>query len=100
VTPPEPRRGPPGQAATGDVTACPVAPPLTAAVVIRIGTSGWSYGHWHPELYAPGLPARDRLARYAGAFATAEFNSSFYRWPRSAAFRGGARLRIRHRGHR
>ena len=29
-----------------------------------IGTSGWSYDHWHPELYPPGLPARDRLARY------------------------------------
>jgi uncharacterized protein YecE (DUF72 family) len=30
-----------------------------------IGTSGWSYGHWEPELYPPGLPPRDRLARYA-----------------------------------
>jgi uncharacterized protein YecE (DUF72 family) len=55
-------------------------------VVIRIGTSGWSYDHWHPELYPPGLPARDRLARYAAAFPTAELNSSFYRWPRPAAF--------------
>jgi hypothetical protein len=27
-------------------------------------------------------PAGDRLARYAAAFATAELNSSFYRWPR------------------
>ena len=57
-------------------------------MAIRIGTSGWSYDHWHPELYAPGLPARDRLAHYAGAFATAELNSSFYRWPRPAAFWG------------
>jgi uncharacterized protein YecE (DUF72 family) len=56
-------------------------------VVVRIGTSGWSYDHWHPELYPAGLPARDRLARYAGAFPTAELNSSFYRWPRPAAFR-------------
>jgi uncharacterized protein YecE (DUF72 family) len=55
-------------------------------VVIRIGTSGWSYDHWHPELYPPGLPPRDRLARYAAAFPTAELNSSFYRWPRPAAF--------------
>jgi hypothetical protein len=31
-------------------------------VVIRIGTCGWSYDHWQPELYAPGLPA----ARPAG----------------------------------
>ena len=57
-------------------------------MVIRIGTSGWSYEHWHPELYPPGLPARDRLARYAAAFPTAELNSSFYRWPQPAAFRG------------
>jgi uncharacterized protein YecE (DUF72 family) len=56
-------------------------------VVIRIGTSGWSYDHWHPELYTSGLPVRDRLARYAAAFPTAELNSSFYRWPRPAAFR-------------
>jgi uncharacterized protein YecE (DUF72 family) len=55
-------------------------------VVIRIGTSGWSYDHWHPELYPPGLPAGDRLARYADAFPAAELNSSFYRWPRPAAF--------------
>ncbi len=59
---------------------------LRGAVVIRIGTSGWSYDHWHPELYAPGLAARDRLARYAAVFDTAELNSSFYRWPRPAAF--------------
>jgi uncharacterized protein YecE (DUF72 family) len=55
--------------------------------VIAIGTSGWSYQHWEPELYPPGLPARDRLARYAATFPTAELNSSFYRWPTDAAFR-------------
>jgi len=51
-----------------------------------IGTSGWSYDHWQPELYPPGLPARDRLACYTRAFTTAELNSSFYRWPGPAAF--------------
>ena len=55
-------------------------------MVTSIGTSGWSYDHWEPALYPPGLPARDRLARYAGAFSTVELNSSFYRWPRPAAF--------------
>ncbi len=50
-------------------------------MVAWIGTSGWSYDHWHPELYPPGLPSRDRLARYTQSFATAELNSSFYRWP-------------------
>jgi uncharacterized protein YecE (DUF72 family) len=55
-------------------------------VVTSIGTSGWSYDHWEPAFYPPALPARDRLARYAAAFSTAELNSSFYRWPRPAAF--------------
>ena len=57
-------------------------------MVTSIGTAGWSYDHWAPELYPPGLPARDRLARYAAAFPTVELNSSFYRWPRPSAFRG------------
>jgi uncharacterized protein YecE (DUF72 family) len=53
---------------------------------IQVGTSGWSYAHWEPELYPPGLPPRDRLGRYTAAFSTAELNSSFYRWPRPATF--------------
>jgi uncharacterized protein YecE (DUF72 family) len=57
------------------------------AEVIWIGTSGWSYDHWHPELYPGGLAAAGRLARYAAVFPTAELNSSFYRWPRPSAFR-------------
>ncbi len=57
-------------------------------MVTVVGTAGWSYDHWEPELYPPGLPARDRLARYAGAFPTVELNSSFYRWPKLSAFRG------------
>jgi uncharacterized protein YecE (DUF72 family) len=59
--------------------------------VASIGTAGWSYDHWEPELYPPGLPARDRLARYTAEFSTAELNSSFYRWPGPAAFRGWQR---------
>jgi uncharacterized protein YecE (DUF72 family) len=51
-----------------------------------IGTSGWSYDHWEPELYPPALPPGERLTRYAGSFGTVELNSSFYRWPRPAAF--------------
>jgi len=51
-----------------------------------VGTSGWSYDHWEQVLYRPGLPGRDRLARYAEAFDTVELNASFYRWPRPAAF--------------
>jgi Protein of unknown function DUF72 len=36
--------------------------------MIRIGTCGWSYDRWQPELYAPGLPAAGRLACCAAAF--------------------------------
>jgi uncharacterized protein YecE (DUF72 family) len=46
-----------------------------------------------PELYPAGLPARDRLARYAASFGTAELNSSFYRWPRPSMF-GSWRQRV------
>ena len=55
-------------------------------VTVWVGTSGWSYDHWEPELYPQGLPARDRLPRYVAAFPTAELNSSFYRWPSPAQF--------------
>jgi uncharacterized protein YecE (DUF72 family) len=60
-------------------------------VAVWVGTSGWSYDHWHPELYPPGLPAGGRLPCYAASFRTAELNSSFYRWPGPAAFRSWQR---------
>jgi uncharacterized protein YecE (DUF72 family) len=55
-------------------------------VAVHVGTSGWSYAHWDGVLYPPGLPRRERLGRYVRHFATAELNSSYYRWPRDAAF--------------
>jgi uncharacterized protein YecE (DUF72 family) len=53
---------------------------------VHIGTSGWSYAHWTGVLYPDGLPPRERLDHYVRHFATAELNSSYYRWPRDAAF--------------
>jgi uncharacterized protein YecE (DUF72 family) len=53
---------------------------------LRVGTSGWSYDHWESVLYRPGLPVRDRLARYTEVFDTVELNASFYRWPRTETF--------------
>lgn len=53
---------------------------------VRIGTSGWSYGHWHPELYPHGSPPNERLGHYVAAFDTAELNASFYRWPPDRTF--------------
>jgi len=55
-------------------------------VTVRIGTSGWSYGHWVGVLYERGLPAAQRLRRYADEFDTVELNGSFYRWPPDAWF--------------
>ncbi|SDM23289.1 Uncharacterized conserved protein YecE, DUF72 family [Catalinimonas alkaloidigena] len=55
-------------------------------MAIYVGTSGWSYDHWHGVLYPHGLPARERLDYYLRAFATAELNSSYYHWPRRASF--------------
>lgn len=53
---------------------------------VHIGTSGWSYGHWHGELYPHGSPPQDRLGHYVQRFDTAELNASFYRWPRPSSF--------------
>ena len=55
---------------------------------IRIGTSGWSYGHWDGVLYPPGLPPAERLQHYVREFDTVELNASFYRWPRESTFAG------------
>jgi uncharacterized protein YecE (DUF72 family) len=48
---------------------------LTAA--LHIGTSGWSYDHWHGPFYPPELPPAARLAYYAGRLASAEIDSGF-----------------------
>ena len=55
-------------------------------MTIYIGTSGWSYGHWRHAFYPQGLPPRRWLEFYSSVFDTTELNSSFYRWPRPAAF--------------
>jgi uncharacterized protein YecE (DUF72 family) len=53
---------------------------------IAVGTSGWSYDHWHDALYPHGSTARDRLGFYVERFDTVELNASFYRWPRRESF--------------
>ena len=55
-------------------------------MAVHVGTSGWSYAHWDGVLYPHGLPPRQRLEYYLPRYATAELNSSFYRWPSDAAF--------------
>src|ERR687888_2290765 len=51
---------------------------------LRIGTSGWVYGHWRDTFYPPG--ERPNLCRYAQHFDTVEINNSFYRLPSAETF--------------
>lgn len=53
---------------------------------IYVGTSGWSYDHWHGVLYPHGMPARERLAVYVEHFQTVELNASYYHWPPDRRF--------------
>jgi uncharacterized protein YecE (DUF72 family) len=58
---------------------------------IHIGTSGWSYDHWHGVLYPHGIKPWERLHYYVQQYRTVELNSSFYRWPTLAAFKSWQR---------
>jgi len=49
---------------------------------LKIGTSGWSYGHWKGKFYPPDLPTKRWLSFYSQHFNTVEINSTFYRMPR------------------
>jgi uncharacterized protein YecE (DUF72 family) len=55
-------------------------------MAITIGTSGWSYDHWHGVIYPHGMLPRERLAVYCQHFQSAELNSSYYRWPADRSF--------------
>jgi uncharacterized protein YecE (DUF72 family) len=53
---------------------------------VYVGTSGWSYDHWHDALYPHRSPASDRLGYYVQQFTTVELNASFYHWPSPESF--------------
>jgi uncharacterized protein YecE (DUF72 family) len=52
---------------------------------IRIGCSGWNYGHWRERVYPRGCPPARWLGFYAGLFDTVEINNTFYRLPKRDA---------------
>ncbi len=54
---------------------------------IRVGTSGWSYGHWDGAFYPNEVSARKRLDYYTTQFPTVEINATFYRLPSQDAVR-------------
>jgi uncharacterized protein YecE (DUF72 family) len=53
---------------------------------IRIGTSGWEYGHWRGRFYPRDLSRERWLEFYAARFDTVELNASFYRLPEASTF--------------
>ena len=55
---------------------------------VRIGTSGWCYGHWKGVFYPVGVPPRGWLEHYAREFDTVEVNATFYRLPAESTFAG------------
>jgi len=55
---------------------------------IRVGTSGWSYGHWRGPFYPAGLPEGEWLAYYAERLDTVEINNTFYQLPTPSALQG------------
>jgi uncharacterized protein YecE (DUF72 family) len=56
-------------------------------MALYIGTSGWSYNHWQGIVYPYDIPPWQRLNYYIKQYDTVELNSSFYRWPKLAAFK-------------
>ena len=59
-------------------------------MIIRVGTSGWSYKEWKGSFYPPKIPAEEMLRFYAGHFPTVEVNNSFYRIPAERVLAGWA----------
>jgi len=55
-------------------------------LMVRTGTSGWSYGHWEGVLYPHQLPPRQELDRYTQHYQTVKVNSTYYCWPPNATF--------------
>jgi len=55
---------------------------------IRVGTSGWSYDHWHGTLYPDDLPKSRELEHYVTVFDTVEINGTFYGTPSETVVRG------------
>ena len=53
---------------------------------IRIGTSGWHYGHWQDRFYPDNLPKSRWLEFYAQYFDTVEINNTFYHLPKEQTF--------------
>jgi uncharacterized protein YecE (DUF72 family) len=59
-------------------------------MLLRVGTSGYSYKEWKGTFYPADLAASKMLSFYAGRFSTVEINNTFYRMPAAAVLDGWA----------
>jgi uncharacterized protein YecE (DUF72 family) len=50
-------------------------------MLLRAGTSGFSYDEWRGSFYPGDLPSREMLRFYAEQLAAVEINNTFYRLP-------------------
>ncbi len=60
-------------------------------MILRAGTSGFSYPAWKGSFYPADLRAKDMLAHYAARLSACEINGTFYRTPKPEVVRGWAR---------
>ncbi|MEN8375035.1 MAG: DUF72 domain-containing protein [Gemmatimonadota bacterium] len=59
-------------------------------MIVRVGTSGFSYKEWKGSFYPEKLPQKQFLAYYAEHFETVEINNTFYRMPKPEMLEGWA----------
>jgi uncharacterized protein YecE (DUF72 family) len=59
-------------------------------MVLRIGTSGYSYKEWKGGFYPEDLAAAKMLSYYAQRLGTVEINNTFYRLPTAKLLEGWA----------
>lgn len=51
-------------------------------MILRVGTSGFSYPEWKGSFYPEKIKPADMLRFYTGNFGTVEMNNTFYRMPK------------------
>lgn len=59
-------------------------------MIVRAGTSGFSYKEWKGAFYPEDLSADDMLAYYADRFDAVEINNTYYRMPSARVLDGWA----------
>ena len=59
-------------------------------MIVRIGTSGYSYSEWKGKFYPARHPAGHMLSYYAARFNVVEINATFYRLPSEKVLLGWA----------